>query len=84
MQEARDVLPYTHKKEYVTCMIPTVDGKGILSVGNDGFMHETAIVRNGNIIKLRSVLRRPVPLTGISHIWRAGLTDPSNSIVVGR
>ena len=83
-QSALDVLSFTHKKEYVMDMISTDNGEGILSVGNDGFVHEAAIVLQDGSLKLRSVLHRPVScLTGISYIWRAKLCQSQSIIVVG-
>ena len=83
VRSALDILSYTHKKEYVTGIIPCLDGKGVLSVGNDGFIHEAGIETSDGVTKLLNVIRRPVPcLTGISHIWRSSVNGSPNSILV--
>lgn len=77
IQHADDVLSYTHKKEYIMDMIQIPNG--VLSVGNDGYIHETKLSQNEGVFKLSSVIRKPVPcLTGISRIWRV-----NKSIIVG-
>ena len=83
VRAALDVLSYTHRKEYVTGIIPTLDGEGVLSVGNDGFIHEATTKATSEGIKMFSVIRRPVPcLTGISHIWQTKRNGSPMSIVV--
>jgi len=83
-QNALDVLSFTHKKEYVMDMILTDNGEGVLTVGNDGSIHEAVLVFEDNCMKLRSVLHRPVScLTGITYIWRAKINQSQSSIIVG-
>ncbi len=83
IRKALDVLPYTHKKEHVTCIIPSLNGRGILSVGNDGFIHEATTKNTKDGIKLCSIIRRSVPcLTGITHIWHINRNELGANIVV--
>jgi WD40 repeat protein len=75
-----DLLVYAHKKEHVTSIIPTSDGRGILSVGNDGRLHESTIVGEGDSMKFQRSLSRPVSnLTGVSYLWRSD----SGAVIAG-
>ena len=65
-----DVLVYAHRKEHVTCIISSFDGRGILSVGNDGCLQESTIIRKGKSFKLHKSLSRPISdLSGVSYLW---------------
>ena len=71
-QTPTDLLIYAHKKEHVTCIIPTSDDRGILSAGNDGRLHEITLSREGTSLKLKRSLSRPISsLTGVSYLWRS-------------
>jgi len=82
---AVDILSFSHKKEYVTGIIPIANGHGIISAGNDGYIHQIAVIRNqnGRCTKLQSIIRKPSQLSGISHIWQTNLNGNPDSIVVG-
>ncbi len=72
VQKPLDLLIYAHKKEHVTGIIPTIDGRGIMSIGNDGCIHESSIVRDQTSLKLQKSLSRPISdLTGVSYLWRS-------------
>lgn len=79
-----DIIPFAHKKEHVTDIIASANGKGIISVGNDGFIHEAHLEGRFEEIKLVSVLRRSVSyLSGINFIWRQYTKLNGEKIVVG-
>ena len=68
--EPMDLLVYVHKKEHVTCIVASKDGRGILSAGNDGRLHETTIFQNESIFKMQRSLSTPISnLTGVSYLW---------------
>jgi WD40 repeat protein len=79
-----DIISFAHKKEHVTDIIASSNGKGIISVGNDGFLHEAHLVNHSGRIKLLSILRRPVScLSNISFIWRESSKSKGEKIIVG-
>jgi len=79
-----DILNFLHKKEHVTCIIPTSDGRGILSVGNDGRIQECTL-SNGKPVKLKRGISRPVShISKPDRIWLVQhAEDNLNSIIVG-
>jgi WD40 repeat protein len=81
-QTASCILSYAHKKEHVTQIIASKNRGEIISVGNDGFIHEIALKKRKGYT-LTSLVRIPVScLTAITHIWRVQ-TNRQDKIVVG-
>ncbi len=71
-QGPSDLLVYAHKKEHVTDIIPTSNGRGILSVGNDGRLNESTVSFEASSLKLQKSLSRPISnLTGVNYLWRS-------------
>ena len=68
-----------HAKEHVTAVTVTSTGI-IVSVGNDGCMHESKVV-NGRLHALVSI---PVPATtGLKHIWNVLHPNGKENVVLG-
>jgi WD40 repeat protein/NAD-dependent SIR2 family protein deacetylase len=66
------LLKNVHGKEHVTGLVITSTGL-VVSVGNDGCLHQFKKIANGHLQKLLSI---PVPkVTGLRHIW--AVADPS-------
>jgi WD40 repeat protein/NAD-dependent SIR2 family protein deacetylase len=81
-QNASCILSYAHKKEHVTQIIASKNKNEIISVGNDGYIHEIVLEKEKDY-NLRSLVKRPVScLTCITHIWRVK-TNWQENIVVG-
>jgi hypothetical protein len=60
-----------------------MNGKGILSVGNDGFIHEAQLVQHGDHLKLTNVIRTLVScLSKVSFIWHIHTNNESEHLVV--
>jgi len=73
-QQPTSLLMKVHGKEHVTGMA-IIKSTGILvSVGNDGCMHQSKIDEDGQLQKLISI---PIPnVTGLRHVWNA--PQPNN------
>ncbi len=78
-----EVLPASvlkaHAKEHVTAV--TVMKSGIVvSVGNDGCMHQSKVTQNGQLQRLVSI---PIPATtGLKHIWNVTQSNNGQENVV--
>jgi WD40 repeat protein/NAD-dependent SIR2 family protein deacetylase len=82
-QNVSCMLSYAHKKEHVTQIIASKNENGIMSVGNDGYIHEIALEKGKNC-SLRSLMKIPVScLTAITHIWRVKTKWQDNNVVGG-
>jgi len=69
-----------HAKEHVTAV--TVMKSGIIvSVGNDGCMHQSKVANNGQLQRLVSI---PVPATtGLKHIWNVTQSNGQEDAILG-
>jgi WD40 repeat protein len=69
------VLPRTHQKEHVNGIMWSTDNM-IISVGNDGCVHECVVDSKGKLVSLLSA--QTASFTGIDHVWK----DSANSTVL--
>ncbi len=69
-----------HAKEHVTAVSVMKSGI-IVSVGNDGCMHQSKVANNGQLQRLVSI---PVPATtGLKHIWNVLQPNGQENVILG-
>jgi WD40 repeat protein len=74
------LLTNVHGKEHVTGLVIISTGL-VLSVGNDGCLHQCKRVANGELQKLTSI---PVPkVTGLRHIWTVADASGIERVILG-
>ncbi|KAL9188650.1 hypothetical protein ACHAXT_007028 [Thalassiosira profunda] len=79
-QEPASVLAKAHAKEHVTGLAVLKSGV-VVSVGNDGCLHQCRRDANGQLTKLLSL---PVPnVTGLKHVWSVRQANGEESVVLG-
>jgi WD40 repeat protein len=61
------VLPRAHQKEHVNGIMWSTENM-IISVGNDGCVHECAVDSQGKLVSLLSA--QTASFTGIDHVWK--------------
>ena len=69
------VLPRAHQKEHVNGIMWCTDNM-IISVGNDGCVHECVVDSKGKLVSLLSA--QTASFTGIDHVWK----DSANSTIL--
>jgi WD40 repeat protein len=75
------VLYRAHQKEHVNGIVWSA-GNRIISVGNDGCVHESAVDSEGKLVSLISV--QAASFTGIDHVWKdSHLHGPDSIMLAG-
>lgn len=74
------ILSRVHDKEHVTGITILVKSGVVLSVGNDGCMHQS-VLDHGD---LRKLIRIPIPnVSGLRHVWNVRQPNGDESAVIG-
>jgi len=81
-QEPKSLLSKVHGKEHVTGIIILESTGVIISVGNDGCMHQCK--RDANTGQLQRMISIPIPnMTGLRHIWNVSQPNCEESVIIG-